>query len=85
MEWVVTDDRLGGMPGLLDRLRVASRHVHRDGREVLGALGSELVEEAVERGGVTALRSPDDLAAAMVIPEGALLVKPGSSERSTIL
>ena len=74
MEWVVTDDRLGGMPWLLDGLRVASRHVHRDGSEVLRALGSELVEEAVERGGVTTLCSPDDLAAAMVRDEGQVLV-----------
>lgn len=59
---------------LADGLGVGAAHVHRQRPQVLAALGSELVKEALEGAGVLALLGPDDLAAAVVGDQGEVVV-----------
>jgi hypothetical protein len=66
MERVVTDDRVGGVPGVSGRLVIGRSHVHRDSLDRFGTFGAELVEEAVQGGSVPTLQAPDELSGPVV-------------------
>jgi hypothetical protein len=74
MERVPADRRLGSVAFGGDGAGVAGGHVHRHRLDTGGALFAELVEEAVQGGGITALGAPDDLAAAVIGHQGQVLV-----------
>jgi hypothetical protein len=58
----------------LHRLDVRLGHVEGDGQQALTAFGPQLCEEQIERRGVLALVSPDDLAGLVVGDDGDALV-----------
>jgi hypothetical protein len=64
MERVEAD--LGVRCVLDDRFLVAAGHVDRDGTDALGSLRAELVEERLQRLGVSAGRAPHDRARLVV-------------------
>jgi hypothetical protein len=74
MERVVTDDGFGCVTFFAHRLRECWCHIHRNRCDLLGTLGSELVEEPVERFGALPLGAPHDLARAMIRDKGEILV-----------